>query len=204
MKRIMHLALCVMLATFGSVARADVVVGTGSSSTVIGISGLGAPTGITVDWCTLSSPFPTGCPVALFDTIGPIFASNNPQSFDIHPADDSDFAAIASTIMSGRSICELDALFVPFGGGGESVGPCAFGPASSVDFVRLTISPFQVVFDSVSGEWLVAGTSGPPVFDGFPVFTSTVEAFGTPAVPEPATIMLIGLGLAALAVWIRR
>lgn len=101
MKRIIIRALCLMLATlFGSVARADVVVGTGSFPTVIGISGLGAPTAITVDWCTLSSPFPTGCPVALFDTIGPIFASNNPQSFDIHPADDSDFAAIASTIMS--------------------------------------------------------------------------------------------------------
>jgi PEP-CTERM motif len=198
-------SLLVLSALLGGVAHADALVGTGSSPFLMGISGLGAPTAITVNWCTFSSapppappPAPTGCPVGLFDSLGSIFPSNSPQVFEIHPADDADFAAVAASIMSGTNTCEFDASFVPFGGGSEGLGPCAFGPASSVDFLRLTIDPFQVVFDAASGEWLVAGTSGPPAFDGFPFVGATVEAFGTPAVPEPGTLTLALTGLAGM------
>ena len=132
--------------------------------------------------------------------------SNSPQSVDF-TASDANFAAIAADFSSA-----VDSWLIwdfPDGGlagGGQGVGPWG-APGSTPTHFTITMSGFQFVqkedcdfgFNQILPCTVTAGVSGPPVFEGYPLFTVTVEAFGTPApAPEPVSLLLLSTGLAAV------
>ena len=185
------LVMCLVLGApaFG---RADTILGVDHVSTAFGSPS--QPTGFAVSWGPCADIF---CSPGVFDSLGEIAPSPNAQTFDIHPSDDPDFAAVAAAVTGGSPIWFFSEEYPSFGFGQASFG--VFAPGSTVDFFRLIISPFQIVDDTAnSGDWLTVGITGPPDFLGYPLFDIYAEVHGTAAVPEPATLVLLGAGLLGL------
>jgi len=128
--------------------------------------------------------------------------------FDVTPSD-SIFSAFAADF-SGAT---LNRWFVLAGPGGEVTSPWG-APGSTVDLFQITLAPFTILtnatcispFGATFTCGVIGGTTGTPNPDyaNLSPLSITIQAFGTPAVPEPSGLALFVWGLSGTTLLLRR